>query len=350
MKKFQIICLFLSLTILSTTDDSFATRRKAAPVCMLSFGPYDLAFGEDIQIVLFVAVNGLCREMCIEYGYKWRVDSLEFNGLRGDEAKNALLATGKDSLFQTAYRAAWAWDRNLDIPDPPAAPSQTIRSGSGQVDLEWSDMSTSSKGKDRDTGQFDFAGYRVYRAKGSFMNPYKLIWECGGNTGVADTNVFVDNDVESGRRYYYYVTAYDDGSQNTDGLFPGQSLESSPFLNRNVIFAAEPSRPPAKSLDGVVVVPNPFDTHSYRWDDPNEIKFMGLPYKATIRIYTVSGDLIKTIEHPSEPKYLGHSEPWNQVTDDNMQITSGTYVYHVEGWDENNNLLGTTTGVFVVMR
>ena len=334
--------------VLSLTNPS--AEAIAAPTCMLSFGPYEMAFGQDIRIVLFVAVNGLSREKCIEYGKKWIGDSLEYNGLTGDEAKNALLATGKDSLFQTAYRAAWAWERNLDIPDPPAAPSLTITSSSGQVDLEWTDMSTTARGKDRDTRQYDFAGYRVYRAKGSFMNPYKLIWECSGNTGIPDTTVYIDYDVESGRRYYYYVTAYDDGSQNTDGLFPGQSLESSHYLNRNVVYAAEPTRLPAKSLDGVVVVPNPYDTHSYRWDDPNEIKFMGLPHKATIRIYTVSGDFIKTIEHPSEPKYIGHSEPWNQVTDDNMLITSGTYVYHVEGRDENDQFLGTATGVFVIVR
>ncbi len=327
-----------------------SSKSIVAPVCMLGFGPYNLAFGQSVQIVLFVAVNGLSREKCIELGHKWKVDSLEFNGKVGDDAKNALLATGRDSLFQTAYRAAWAWAHNLDVPDPPASPSLTIKSGTGQVYLEWSDMSVPAKGRDRDTRQYDFAGYRLYRAKGSFMNPYELIWECGGNTGIPDTNVYVDTDVESSRRYYYYVTAYDDGSQNTSGLFPGQSLESSHFLNRNVIYAAEPTRPPSKTLEGVVVVPNPYDTHSFRWDNPDEIKFMGLPYKAKIRIYTLAGDLLKTIEHPSEPKYIGHSEPWNQVTDDNMLITSGTYVYHVEGWDENSHFLGSTKGIFVIVR
>ena len=327
-----------------------SSEQIVAPVAMLGFGPYQLAFGESIKIVLFVAVNGLSREKCITYGRQWLGDSLFYQGLTGDAAKNALLATGKDSLFQTAFRAAWAWNRNLDIPDPPPSPSLKLKSGVGRIDLEWSDISTKSKGRDRDTRQYDFAGYKVYRAAGSFKSPYKLIWQCGGETGIPDTTAYTDYDVDGGRQYYYYVTAYDDGSQNTDGLFPGQSLESSRYLNRNVIYAVEPSRLPTKSLDNVVVVPNPFDTRAMRWDNPNEIKFMGLPYKATIRIYTLSGDLIKIIQHPSEAKYIGHSEPWDQVTDDNMLITSGTYVYHVEGWDENDNYLGTTTGVFVIVR
>ena len=47
-----------------------------------------------------------------------------------------------------------------------------------------------------------------------------------------DETNYIDTDVTRGVSYYYAVTAMDDGTQNTDGLVPGQRLESSRYVNR----------------------------------------------------------------------------------------------------------------------
>ncbi len=335
-----------------------------APVVMFAFGPYDLPFGEEIRIVLYEAVGSISRPLAIEAGQAWKDGSLTFNGLTGDAAKNALIATGRDSLLQIASHAEWAWRNGLEnIPDPPPSPELRIDSGPGKIVLTWDDVSDA---KDPDTGALDFAGYRVYRAEGSFLNEYKLIWD-SAESGKPDTTMYVDRDVERGKSYFYYVTAYDDGSQNTTGLFPGQKLESSPFYNRNYQFGASPFLGARKDLDSVYVVPNPYHVAGFAFggrprdqyyiedrEVRDQIAFVGLPTKAIIRIFTVHGDLVATIHHPdpTNPQSIPDSadEAWFQITDSYQIIKSGVYFYVVEGWDLEGNYLGTTSGKFVIIR
>ncbi|MCB7130008.1 MAG: hypothetical protein J3T61_10780, partial [Candidatus Brocadiales bacterium] len=66
----------------------------------------------------------------------------------------------------------------------------------------------------------------------------------------------------------------------------------------------------------------------------------------TIRIFTLSGDLIKTIEHTN----LTGDEPWDLITESNQVIRSGLYIFHVEGEDESGNSLGSALGKFSIVR
>jgi hypothetical protein len=166
------------------------------------------------------------------------------------------------------------------------------------------------------------------------------------------------------------VVAYDDGTQNTSPIDPGRSTESSHYSNRNMQFAAVPFEAARLKLDSVYVVPNPFHfqgleyggtlSQDYIYDPTtgarpeDRITFVGLPAKAIIRIFTVHGDLIKTLHHPNpeNPQSVAESadEMWFQITDSWQTIKSGLYFFHVEGWDQNNNPVGSTTGKFVIIR
>ena len=350
------------------------------PQLLLSFGPYNIPFGEDVRIVLFEAIGSIDRRLAIEYGRQWKNGTLEWNGLVGDEAKNAILATAKDSLHQIVRRAEWTWNNGIAaVPDGPQSPNLRINAGPGKVELEWYYGSYDPVGlthsvvpdkPDHDTGVDDFAGYRVYRAEESYLNTYTKIWECGGNTGIPVSNTYIDRDVARGNNYYYYVVAYDDGIQNTSDLSRGKPSESSHFSNRNYQFGGVPFKPARSKLDSIYVVPNPFHAQgleyggTFREDyliDPtfgarpeDRITFVGLPATATIRIFTVHGDLVKTLEHPNpyNPQSVAESadEMWFQISDSWQTIKSGVYFYHIEGWDLDGNPLGTTTGKFVVIR
>lgn len=346
------------------------------PQLLISFGPYDIPFGEEVRIVLFEAVGAIDRSVAIEYGKRWKEGTLEWNGLTGDEAKNALLATGKDSLHQIVRRAEWVWQNGIaSVPDGPESPNLRINAGPGKVELEWyygkyGAHDVTPPNPDFDTGVQDFAGYRVYRAEGAYTNVYNLIWECGGTTGVPVSNTFTDRNVKRGKSYFYYVTAYDDGSQNFSDLFPGKPVESSHYSNRNYQFAAVPFEGARAKLDSVYVVPNPFHAQGLEYGgtfiedyliDPNlgarpedRIYFVGLPAKAIIRIFTVHGDLVKTLHHPNPENQLSvpesADEMWFQITDSWQTIKSGVYFYHIEGWDIDGNYVGSTTGKFVVIR
>ncbi|MFH1195697.1 MAG: hypothetical protein V1720_08275 [bacterium] len=87
-------------------------------------------------------------------------------------------------------------------------------------------------------------------------------------------------------------------------------------------------------LDDIAVVPNPY-VGAASWEPATTsvgrgdrlIYFVNLPNECTIRIYTISGKHLKTIEHNST--LSDGQESWNLVSKDGMDIAYGIYVYHV---------------------
>ena len=98
-------------------------------------------------------------------------------------------------------------------------------------------------------------------------------------------------------------------------------------------------------LDNVKVVPNPYVVRSeydldYRY---RKIYFTNLPEKCTINIYTISGDLVSTIEHDVAfytytstgdsslvYDYADGIASWNVLTDNDQIPAPGLYIYHIE--------------------
>jgi len=345
------------------------------PQMLIAFGPYNIPFGEDVRIVIYEAVGSIDRKAAIDYGRRWK------NGEISDQEKDDYIATGRDSLHQIVRRAEWTWANGIAaVPDGPEAPNLRLDAGPGKIDLEWyygtydpigHTHDVTPPNPDVDTGIYDFAGYRVYRAEETYTNVYKKIFECGGNSGVPITNTYTDRDVKRGENYFYYVVAFDDGTQNFSDLSFGKPVESSSFSNRNYMFAAVPFEGARKKLDIIYVVPNPFHAQGLVYGGTikedyiiydidigarieDKITFVGLPAKAHITIFTAHGDIVAKLEHPNpyNPRSVPESadEMWFQISDSRQTIKSGVYFYYVEGWDLNNNFLGTATGKFVVIR
>lgn len=93
----------------------------------------------------------------------------------------------------------------------------------------------------------------------------------------------------------------------------------------------------AKSeLDDIKVVPNPYIAAA-SWEKRNlnqtgrgerRIDFINLPSECTVRIYTVAGQLVKTLRKQNSP--LDGTVSWNLVSDDGMDVAYGLYIYHVD--------------------
>ncbi|MGH1366027.1 MAG: hypothetical protein ACRBF0_20880 [Calditrichia bacterium] len=89
-------------------------------------------------------------------------------------------------------------------------------------------------------------------------------------------------------------------------------------------------------IDAIRVVPNPYRAASRfetrnpfnRGRGPRAIQFTRLPNECTIRIFTVSGELIETIEHRSSNS--NGIATWDLLTKDNLDVSYGVYVYHVD--------------------
>ncbi|WKZ70841.1 MAG: hypothetical protein QY331_06210 [Melioribacteraceae bacterium] len=108
----------------------------------------------------------------------------------------------------------------------------------------------------------------------------------------------------------------------------------------------------AKSaLDKVSVVPNPY-VATASWEKRNlnqtgrgerRIDFINLPSTCTIRIYTVAGQLVKTLYKDNSP--TDGTISWNLVSDDGMDISYGLYLYHIDAPE-----VGTHIGRFAIIK
>jgi hypothetical protein len=304
----------------------------------LGFGPYNFQPNETVRIVTAYAAGGISRHRAIEVGRQWEDGDITTN------EKNAILATGRDSLMAAFSKAKLMYEKTdglnnspEDILPPPPPVSFTVTSDTGQVRLEWDGMAPESAP--------DFAGYRLYRNYRSAIpinhpgHPrdtlYTKIWECGEGTAHPEiVNSFIDTDVRSLWTYRYYLTAFD-----TDGNESGRFYT---LMQEGV--DAQPGWVPydKKPLKNVMVIPNPAINKAYQWN--RRIMFVNLPDSCTIKIYTQSGNLVQVIEHPRYGAIADGDEEWNQDTISNQRVTSGIYVYTVE------SKLGNTMGTLVIIR
>jgi hypothetical protein len=167
------------------------------------------------------------------------------------------------------------------------------------------------------------------------------------------TTSYEDKNIIMGVQYHYCVTGVDDSSQNKTGLFPGQKLESSYYKNRTLFGAADFKAGWDVSSE-VLIVPNPYSlstrlTNAMNWPGaPHSIQFKNLPAYCTLKIYTVTGDLIKTINHTSG----SGDEAWSGLrTDYNQYPASGVYILAVDdAKDTNKNPLPKAFFKFVIVR
>ena len=177
----------------------------------------------------------------------------------------------------------------------------------------------------------------------------------------------MDTDVQDGLQYTYAVTAYDMGVESdfvitweddtNGGFIPDTSWSysnpehwSSPdgyasienskgttILDRNFIqiYAGFKSQ---EQISKIGVVPNPYIVRSHinetEW--VRQIRFTKLPPVCTIKIFTVNGEHVQTLEHEdltssdSNEIFSGGETVWDLRTVNNQEIAPGLYIFTVE--------------------
>jgi hypothetical protein len=140
---------------------------------------------------------------------------------------------------------------------------------------------------------------------------------------------------------------------------PGDILTiklNKPFLDHDTFtfttLASSIDQEAAKvDMEKIRVVPNPY-IGTNRWEPVNpyatgrgdrQLHFTHLPTKCTIRIFNVRGQLINTLYHDA-PINDG-TEIWDMLSKDNLEISYGIYIYHVEAEG-----LGEKVGKFIVIK
>lgn len=311
---------------------------------LMALGPWNLFPGDSIRIVLAEIVNGMDAKFLFDKNL----------------TQNALFTASNKAFTDSYNRAKFTFDNNMNHPDPPAAPKFTLDFYKGATQLAanvilWGNETESYP--DPDDGELDLAGYNIYRS--DFL-PYGP-WEKIATITKGDANYFdlltnkysyVDSSVEIGRSYYYSLTAFDTGKAswpiNPTARFPETNSNAVPPMESS-IFANRMSEPflatlPAKNeVNDVLVVPNPFVIGEgfSRPGEGSDIQFVNVPNPSTIRIYTIRGDLVKTINVGDN---VGGIVTWDQVTDFGQFVVSGVYIYHIE------SPYGKKIGKFAIVR
>ncbi len=204
----------------------------------------------------------------------------------------------------------------------------------------------------------DLEGYILYRTTDPSLSNWEEIMRIpmrdkAATSVKARAYEFIDENVYNGFTYYYNLCAY--------RIAKTGKIEQSPILadlenlsNQPNAVQVKPLSTPAlnaQGLESIKVVPNPYIISAV-WDEARlgnspfgepirNLAFTHLPVDdCTIKIFTIDGDLVKTILHQNGTA----REEWNLLTDANRPIVSGVYFYHVE------SNFGEKVGRFAVIR
>jgi hypothetical protein len=280
------------------------------------YGPYTLAPGQSVHIVLAEGGAGMSREACISVGRKFKAGQITA------KAKNDSVFTGRDSLFQTFRRAIANYQTNYGIPAAPPPPSSFSATSGDPITLAWEVENASDP---------NIKGFRVYRATGRYDGDYAPVF-----TGGPTDRSFKDATAQRGVAYYYYVVTIGDPALNSGtGLTPKDTLFSNRIYTQTYLPAyLKLKRPPGQSMSDIRIVPNPFllssDPTNLRFkDEPDKIAFYNIPARCKIRIYTELGEQINEIDHTDG----SGDEYWNSITSSRQVVVSGIYIVIFEDMD-----------------
>ena len=292
-------------------------------VAYISNGPFDVPPGERAEIWVAVMV--------------------------GDTEQDLLDVT--DKIWEY-------WEDSLRIPVLPT-PELNAEVGDNQVELIWSNiLDIDYENPALNPPANDLEGYILYRTTDQTLRQWTTLDTIpmtfkGDSLFIEDAYRFRDESgVYNGFNYFYNLTAY---RYSAAGVFEESSRLSdiNNINNQPNAISVVPKTGAAQTdadMENIRVVPNPF-VISAPWDEARvgnsifgepvrNIAFTHLPSPCTIRIFTVDGDLVKTLEHTNP----SGREEWNLLSAEQRPVVSGIYFYHVE------SSLGEKVGRFAIIR
>ncbi len=189
----------LSKGTFDTLDTDPADKKM-----LLSNGPFDLAYGDSVQLVFAVV-------------FAWP-EWYYTPSILGQPDRYA------DHLKLNATNAKYIYHNNFKFPQPPDLPHITIVPDDRRLIVSWDNVSEKSIEPVISlptTDPHNFEGYRLWKSTSGAEGTFTLLgdWDIvdvddlgrpiGKNTGL--THSYVDNNLTNGKTYFYAVTAYNKG-------------------------------------------------------------------------------------------------------------------------------------------
>ena len=287
----------------------------------MAYGPYHLAPGDSIHIVIAEAVAGISWEKGREVGGNW----LQWKRQTGTPTlvmpngstttdynlfKRKWCETGIDSILKAYRNAIRNYNSGYTLPKPPPPPDQfTVNSGGDRIQLTWANNAESDP---------HFGGYVIYRSDSNVLDyrtVYKKIFDCNKSNVV---NSFDDITAMHGIGYYYYIQSKDDGTQDSTTLYSSMFWTVTNLPASLTTGVSENDRDIPKIFKLNQNYPNPFN--------PNTTFSFDLPSKSnvTLRILDILGREVTTVVSATLPAGH-HSRQWNAE-----QFSSGIYFYRIQ--------------------
>jgi hypothetical protein len=287
-------------------------------------------------------------------------------------------------------------DRNGDgkitrfiLPTPPDIPNIKFVPGDGVLDIYWTGNSELSK--DPITLKEDFAGYKIYLSQLGFDTRESIdlikdlkavaVWDKIGDslfyeTGFSEIQLPEPITFEGDNLLYKYnyrltglingwqyavaLTTFDTGDKETEL----ESLESSPLASVYRVFMGTPPNDNLKE-NGPYAYPNPYYLEA-AWEGSSgrqttrRLAFGNLPARCVINIYTLAGDLVRTLEHNEDYNgddiawfetysdtettvFSGGEHHWDLISNDGQTAARGVYLFSVKDLDTQKLFKGKFT-------
>ncbi|MBU0474543.1 MAG: exo-alpha-sialidase [Bacteroidetes bacterium] len=279
------------------------------------YGPYQVAYGDSVKLIIVEGSAGLSRDEAIRIGKMFKSGAISVSD------KNIAVLTGQDSLHVSFERVMDAFKNGWNVPQAPYPPkSFNVNSRPSSIDLSWTPNEDGPAIK----------GYEIYRntieqvdgyVSNQYYSKYTKIAELP-----ADVNVFSDTTQENGKNYYYYiVTVGENQPANSSLNIPSYVLKSNRSYTQSYLPAMKtnpnsikPNGEIPNKLELFQNYPNPFNpSTSIHYQIPND-------GYVKLSIYNITGSRVATLFE----KYQKSGE--YKIKYDASSLSSGIYFYRLE--------------------
>ncbi|MBI5215289.1 MAG: hypothetical protein HY960_06010 [Ignavibacteriae bacterium] len=338
-------CLFAEPPVNSPNDTRF----------LLSAGPFkEFRPGDTLR---------LCIALLTEDKVEWLIDlARRLQPYNPEEGWNRLQPPPPPLKIEQAKNSVrLRWDCNVDLTQPCYGDTYTTPTPCGLA--PWSTFTPKRVIRE---------GYRVYRSISEHYDDKSFVLLAqydkidglpfGYDTGIE--TAFVDSNLSTGKHYWYAITAFSEpGFTIIERPIPGGTLydtlwyegtESDLKSNATKVYM---TFTPGEKLGEVLVVPNPylnsedyvngggFEGSSSDWTPYKRmVRFIHLPSKATVRIYTIAGEVVATFQHDEAAGDIPGQHDFHLFTESGRQLANGIFVFTVE------SEYGRQIGKFVIAR